>query len=155
MKIVVKRRSKLQAGAGVKLNKADGNTLVRTRASTESPASGSEGPAVEVVGADGKLVKVVRHSTYTTPTAYPTILRTENGGVTAKLDGDGIQVYNGSYLIEMNPSGAAVIFQKASGPYSVYFNLAALVRNLELRVEDYCDAGVDKSQTHLASAPHV
>lgn len=36
MKIVVKRRSKLQAGPGVKVDKADGNTILRTRSSTQS-----------------------------------------------------------------------------------------------------------------------
>lgn len=132
------------------------DTLYREDSEAEAPPAGyTEGAAVEVVGSDGKLVKVVQHSSWTTPTAYPTILKTENGGVTAKLDGDGIQVFNANYLIEMNPAGAAVVFRKQSGPYSITFDLSALLRDLAIRVDDYCDAGVDKSQTHIASAPHV
>jgi hypothetical protein len=153
MKIVVKRRGKLQAGPGVNIAKAKGNTLVRTRASNQSPSAGSEGAAVEVVGADGKLVKVVRHSTYATPTAYPTELRTVNTGVTAKLDASGITVSNANYEIYLNPAGGIVRFRQNAGPYVIEFDLATLARHLVIRTDDFCDGGVDKEQQHLGSVP--
>ena len=154
MKIVVKRRGKLQAGPGVKISKAKGNTLLRTRASNESPSVGSEGAAIEVVGADGRLVKVVRHSSYTSPSAYPTVLRTVNGGVTSNLDGNGIKVSNANYEIYLDPAAAIVRFRKNAGPYVIEFDLASLARHLVIRTDDFCDGGVDKSQQHLASVPH-
>lgn len=40
MRVRIKLRGKLQAGPGVKINKSDANTLVRTRASTESGGAG-------------------------------------------------------------------------------------------------------------------
>lgn len=119
-----------------------------------APGGYTEGAAVAVVTADGRLVDVVLHSSAGAPSGYPTVLKTENGGVTVKLDGDGVQVFNSNYLIEMNAAGAAVVFRKNSGPYSITFDLSALLRDLAIRVDDYCESGVDMSQTHLGSDPH-
>jgi len=134
------------------------DTLWQEEGEQGPPGSGSgytEGAAVEVVGADGKLVKVVQHSTYATPTAYPTVLRTVNSGVTANLDGNGIKVSNANYEIYLDPAGAMVRFRQNAGPYVIEFDLAALARHLTIRTDDFCDGGVDKSQQHLASVPHT
>lgn len=127
---------------------------LRRQAEPGAASGYTEGAAVEVVGADGKLVKVVRHSTAGTPSAYPTVLRSVNTGVTVTLDADGILVLNSNYEIRLKPSAGLVEFRQNAGPYVVQFDLASLARHVILRTDDYCDGGVDKHQDHLASVPH-
>ncbi len=126
---------------------------LRRQAEPAAASGYTEGAAVEVVDSTGKLVKVVRHSTYTAPSAYPTVLRTVNGGVTANLDGNGIKVSNANYEIELDPASAIVRFRQNAGPYVIEFDLAALARHLVIRTDDFCDGGVDKEQQHLGSVP--
>lgn len=95
----------------------------------------SEGAAIDVVGSDGKLNKVPKHSTWVTPTAYPTYLRTTTSGKTIILDSNGLEVDQGTYK-------ARIFFSD-------------LTKDLTLRELTICDAGVSKKILILASAPYT
>lgn len=153
MKIVIVRRRKLQAGAGVKLHKSDANTIVRTRASTESPAAGSEGPAVEVVGADGKLNKVPKHSTWVAPTNYPSLLAT-NGG-TAQMTGTAFVTALGNFAASLRAeSGEGLYIQKSGGATYLYIQENLITQIMTVREIDVCDGGVAKKMLVIGSAPY-
>lgn len=80
-------------------------------AGEELGGSGSgytEGAAFDAVGSDGKLGKVVRHSTYATPSAYPTELRSVASGVTVKANSAGLEV-SGTKTVTINASTGEVL----------------------------------------------
>lgn len=81
----------LQAGPGIKITKSRSRTLIEL-SNPIGAGSGSEGAAINVVGSDGKLNLVTKHSTWASPTAYPTDLRSVNTGRTVRLDADGLSV---------------------------------------------------------------
>lgn len=130
--------------------------------SSSSEGGYTEGAAVEVVqGSDSKLVKVVTHSTSTTPTAFPVILKTIASGVTGQLDGAGISVTSSGFDFYVTPSTAIVGAYTATR--SIVFDLSgsepaiAVTRSansLSIREIDVCDAGVAKKMLVLASAPY-
>jgi hypothetical protein len=101
----------------------------------EVPTPTPEGAAIEVVGTDGKLNKVPKHSTWVTPTSYPTYLRTTTSGKTVILDSNGLEVDQGTYK-------ARIFFSD-------------LTKDLTLRELTICDAGVSKKILILASAPYT
>lgn len=98
----------------------------------------SEGAAIDVVGSDGKLNKVPKHSTWVTPTNYPISLKTVNSGNSVTIDNYGLEVSNGTYT-------AKILFTE----------LASFAKNLSLRELTICDAGVSKKILILASAPYT
>ncbi|HSV73456.1 MAG TPA: hypothetical protein VLH79_06830 [Chthonomonadales bacterium] len=98
--------------------------------------SGTEGTAVEVVqGSDGKLVKVVKHSTAGTPTAFPPVLKVVNGSTSVLVDSTGVTI---------TTSGGKVC--------SIAF--ASIARDMSIRTISVCDAGTTKSMDILASAAY-
>jgi hypothetical protein len=106
-----------------------------------SEGGGTEGAAVEVVqGSDGKLVKAVKHSTATTPTAFPTALKVVNGTTSITLDSTGIT------MTDTAGSGKSL---------TLPFSALMAGKSVSLRVDDYCDGTTAKSQQHLATAPYV
>lgn len=152
MKIVIKRRPKLQAGPGVKLNKSDGNTLVRTRASTESPSSGSEGAPIDVVGSDGQLNKVPKHSTWATPSTYPSLLRVGGSGVDrTQMDGTEIVAGNSGLTIYVAITKSVIEMQGAN---TLSINESALTHDMSIKEIDVCVAGVAKKMLVIASDPY-
>lgn len=55
-----------------------------------------EGDAINVVGSNGKLNLVPKHSTWATPTTYPTELKTVNGTDTVTANASGVVVADSS-----------------------------------------------------------
>lgn len=94
-----------------------------------------EGAAIEVVGSSGLLNKVPKHSTWVTPTDYPTFLRTLTSGKKVTLDSNGLELDNGSQT-------ARIFF-------------TAFNKDLTIREISICDAGVTKKMLVLGSAPYV
>lgn len=136
MKIVLRKKGKLQAGSGIKLRNAQGNRLIKSTATSTGGTSYTEGAASDVVGTDGKLLKAVRHSTYATPSAYPTVVKMVNGTKSITLDSTGITMTDSS----------------TGKSFTIAFS--ALTQNVALRTDAYCDAGTDKTQMHVGSAPY-
>lgn len=101
----------------------------------ETPTPTPEGAAIDVVGSDGKLNKVPKHSTWVTPTNYPTFLRTLTSGKKVTLDSNGLELDNGSQT-------ARIFF-------------TAFTKDLTIREISICDAGVTKKMLVLGSAPYV
>lgn len=101
----------------------------------ETPTPTPEGAAIDAVGSDGKLNKVPKHSTWVTPTAYPTFLRTVTSGKKVTLDSNGLELDNGSQT-------ARIFF-------------TAFTKDLTIREISICDAGVTKKMLVLGSAPYV
>jgi hypothetical protein len=152
MKIVVKRRGKLQAGPGVKISKAKGNTLVRTRASNESPSVGSEGAAIDVPGSDGKLNKVPKHSTWAPPSTYPSLVRAgASGANVTQMDGDEILARNngGSIYVAITASRIEMF-----GANELLIDESDLTHNMSIKEIDVCVAGVAKKMLVIASDPY-
>jgi hypothetical protein len=91
----------------------------------------NEGAAVEVPGSDGKLVKVVRHSTATTPTTYMTALT----------------IYNTTCTVVQNASGITI-----TNASSKSIALASSVtQNIAFREVSVCDGGVAKKMLIFGS----
>lgn len=118
----------------VQVSRTDSTSVDSTVAEPPSPPT-PEGAAIDVVGSDGKLNKVPKHSTWVTPTAYPTYLRTTTSGKTIILDSNGLEVDQGTYK-------ARIFFSD-------------LTKDLTLRELTICDAGVSKKILILASAPYT
>ena len=70
---------------GITVVASDANVIIRG-SSTTGTASGDP---VDVVGSDGKLNAVVKHSTWASPTAYPQRLEIRSGSVTMSMSLDG------------------------------------------------------------------
>ena len=126
-------KSAADESVGVQVPRSD--TVSIPPVTEEIPIPTPEGAAIEVVGNDGKLNKVPKHSTWTTPTAYPTYLRTSTSGKTVTLDSNGLEVDQGTYK-------ARIFFSD-------------LTKDLTLRELTVCDAGVSKKILVLCSAPYV
>jgi len=94
----------------------------------------SEGAAIDVVGSDGKLNKVPKHSTWVTPTSYPTYLRTTTTGKNVIMDSNGIEVDNGTQTVR------------------IFFS--AFTKNMAIKEVDVCVGGVSKKMLILASDPY-
>ena len=103
--------------------------------STTQSSSYVEGGAYSAVGSNGKVGLVVKHSTYTTPTTYPTELRAVNGSTSVKLDSTGLII-------------------TASTGNTCTVNFAGITRSLSIREIDVCDAGTAKKMLILGSAPY-
>lgn len=93
------------------------------------------GDPIDVVGNDGKLNKVAKHSTWVTPTAYPTYLRTLTSGKSVTLDSNGLEIDNGTKSVR------------------IYFS--AFTKDIYLREIDVCDSGTPKKMLILGSDPYV
>lgn len=113
---------------------------VNTAKLAEMIGSSEEGDAIDVVGGDGKLNKVPKHSTWATPTGFPTLLKVVNGTTSITLDSTGITMAD-----------------TAGSGKSLTITFAALLagKTISLRVDDYCDGTTNKSQQHLATAPYT
>lgn len=101
-------------------------------------SSGPEGDAIGVVGGDGKLNLVPKHSTWVTPTTYPTAI-----GQT-----------DGNFYFESNSTGA-VFRNFGTSPTSILtINAADLTKNMSIKEIDVCVGGVNKKMLIIASDPY-
>jgi hypothetical protein len=151
MKIVVKRRGKLQAGPGVNIAKAKGNTLVRTRASNQSPSAGSEGAAIDVIGGDGKLNKVPKHSTWATPSTYPSLVRVgASGANVTQMDGSEILARNNGSTVYV-----AITYSRIElvGAHTLAIDESDLSHDMGIKTWDVCDSGSPAQAKFLSSDP--
>lgn len=122
-----------------------------------------ESAAISVVGTDGKLNLVPKHSTWATPSTYPTALRVVyvNGGVTLTIyiDGtEGIKVLDsasGDYT-KISPVGVVTVYNFANGksitisPTSLADNIAidsAGIKVVNHTSGDYVQLGIDGKLT--------
>lgn len=97
----------------------------------------TEGSAASVVGADGKLNAVRKHSTWGTPSTYPTVVKMVDGTSAILLNSDGLQIL------------------KSSGTVTVNILFADFTRNVALREIDVNDSGTAKKILLLASAAYT
>lgn len=142
MKIKIKRRrGQIQAGKNISVVEADANTII---SADDPPAgSGTEGDPISVVGSDGKLNTVPKHSTWSTPSAYPTALRAVDGGATNILDSDGLTLQGAAMDVFIDPVAGTATFDE--GTNSVTLDLSAAL-GFDLLVDS---SGV--TLTHTAS----
>jgi hypothetical protein len=123
---------KSEAAEPVAVQVSRSDSVSTDSVTAEVPTPTPEGTAIDVVGNDGKLNKVPRHSTWTTPTAYPTYLRTTTSGKNVTLDSNGLELDNG-----------------AGQTVRLFFT--AFTRNMTIREVDVCVGGVSKKMLILAS----
>jgi hypothetical protein len=95
----------------------------------------TEGTAASVVGADGKLNAVRKHSTWGTPSAYPTVVKMVDGSVSVTLNSSGLEINDGTYTVQ-------ILF-------------ADFARNVAMREIDVNDSGTAKKILLLASAAYT
>jgi len=94
------------------------------------------GLAFNAIGADGKLGAVVRHSSYSTPTTYPTELKVVNGSTSVLVGTTGVIITNAS-----------------SKTCTIAFS--EMTQNVSLREINICDGGTSKKMLVLGSAPYT
>jgi hypothetical protein len=136
----------------------------------QDPDPATEPDAIEVVGSDGKINVVPKHSTWTTPTAYPTALRVVAGGRTISIDSNGVAVQGaGSNYVSINDDGVTVSDGSSGGITMVagegvhvfnaagkdcYIQYSAITHNMGVKTISICSAGVTKSIDLIASDPY-
>lgn len=118
---------------GVQVSRTD--SVAVDQVSVETPGGSSEGGAINVVGADGTLNAVVKHSTWVTGTTYPSTLKTVDATKSVTINTTGIIVNNGTQT-------ARILYAD--------FN-----KDIQFREMDVCDGGVSKKILVLCSLPYV
>jgi len=94
----------------------------------------TEGSAYQAVGSDGKLGAVRKHSSYTTPSAFPTITKVVNSSTSVTMDSNGIEIHNGTNYVRIN---------------FVEFGEDCLMREWAV-----CNSGAPATARFLSSAPY-
>ena len=122
----------MKGEGGVKVTASNSNVIID---GFGVAGDGSDGDAVNTVGADGKLVAVVKHATAVTPVTYPTALGVVTASVTALINSTGFTMTNAS-----------------SKSFTVAF--AALTYDMSVREIEICDAGATKKMLIVGSAPY-
>lgn len=103
-------------------------------AGASSSGGTAENLSIEVIGSDGKLNKVAKHSSWVTPTNYPTEIR----------------VVNSANSVIISATGLTVI----AGSNSISLSFASIARNMSIRTISVCDGTTTKSMDIIASAPY-
>jgi hypothetical protein len=133
---------------GLKVSISDGRLIFDA-----SGIIGSEGAPIDVVGSDGKLNKVPKHSTWATPTVYPSFLATNNG--TAQMTSTAFIAALGNYAVSLRAeSGEGLYIQKSGGATYLYIQESAITKIMTVREIDVCDGGVAKKMLVIGSAPY-
>jgi hypothetical protein len=135
----------------------------------------SDGAAIDVVGDVGTLNKVPKHSTWSSPTAFPTVLgcgatgsspntRMTDAGMTVTGSSPNRTavvavtsfhaIHNSNYqaFIGADPSSGGVFVQNNS--HSLDIVIGAITRNMSIKEIDVCDGGVAKKMLVIASDPY-
>lgn len=111
------------------------NTDSVSSGSSESESQGAENGPINVVGADGTLNAVTKHSSWVTGTTYPSTLKTVDASKSVTINTTGIIVNNGTQT-------ARILYAD--------FN-----KDIQFREMDVCDGGVSKKILVLCSLPYV
>lgn len=84
----------LRAGPGVTVTKSPDATLIGIASGKNSTGATAAGAAISVVGSDGKLNLVPKHSTWSAPSTYPTALgvRAPAASIEIDINSGGIEV---------------------------------------------------------------
>lgn len=90
---------------------------------------------INVVGADGTLNAVTKHSSWVPGTTFPTTLKTVDGTNSIVLNTSGFEVNNGTQTVR------------------IFFN--AFTQNMSIKEIDVCVSGVNKKMLILASDPYT
>jgi hypothetical protein len=125
---------------------------VRTRASNQSPSAGSEGAAIDVIGSDGKLNKVPKHSTWATPSTYPSLVRVgASGANVTQMDGSEILARNNGATVYV-----AITYSRIElvGANTLAIDESDLSHDMSIKEIDVCVAGVAKKMLVIASDPY-
>jgi hypothetical protein len=146
--------------------------LIRRLIRQEAQELGTEGDAIDAVGSDGKLNKVPKHSTWTTPSAYPTVLKAEDGTtyILISATSGGLTVSSTAGTVQITPTSVVVNFAGGSSVNIVrgegihvynattgkdcYLQLSQVTADMSIREIDVCDGGTAKKMLVLASEPY-
>jgi hypothetical protein len=145
-------------------------TVTEGRIIIEASSGYIEGDAVEVVGLNGKLNAVVKHSTWATPTDYPSEIRVVSGGLIIQINlaNGGVHVDNGSgttafvgtggfgyedanHIIQGSATGFS-IENKTGGTLTI--DSGAITENMSIVEDDVCDSGTARRRLVIASEPY-
>lgn len=129
----------MSGAGGISVKVSDANVIIDGSGISVTGGGGTEGDPIQVVGSTGLLNTVPKHSTWATPTTYPTDLAIVNGSVTASMNvagfgyedanatlaaaAYGVTYVRGSDSFYANPSGffyrtaSATFVADASGIY--------------------------------------
>jgi len=111
----------MSGAGGISVKVSDANVIIDGSGISVAGGGGTEGDPIQVVGSTGLLNTVPKHSTWATPTTYPTNLAIVNGSVTASMNvagfgyedanatlaaaGYGVTYLRGSDGFRANPAG--------------------------------------------------
>ncbi len=167
------QRKKITGGPGIEVKVSSGNTVISALDGT----GGGGGTSDELHFNDGTIdididengIKLLNIASgdyakmYTTgalgvfsPTGSTKEVLISPSDGSLDITNGSISVTNGTKSIVIDENGITMTDTAGAGK-SLAITFAALLagKSVSLRVDDYCDAGVDKSQQHLASAPYV
>jgi hypothetical protein len=121
--------------------------------------TGASGSAVEFIGSNGRLGYGVRHSSYVTPTTYPTELGVVTGTTSISINSTGVRVVGGSVAVvtgstSITMGSTGFTMSNASGK-TCQILFGALTYDISVREIDICDAGVSKKMLVVGSAPYT
>jgi len=102
-----------------------------------SSEGSQEGSPISVVGSNGKLNLVPAHSTWVTPTDFPTELGQSN------------------YPAYFDANITGVLVKNLATSYQLNINVADITKNMTIKEVDVCDSGTPKKMLIIASAPYV
>jgi hypothetical protein len=133
---------------------SDNNILISV-----TGAGGSSGSPVEFITGNGKLGLGVRHSSYVTPTTYPTELGVVTGTTSISINSTGVRVVGGSIAVvtgstSITMGSTGFTMSNASGKTCQIF-FGALTYDISVREIDICDAGISKKMLVVGSAPYT
>ncbi len=119
--------------AALETNIGAGKDTLQTPRSTAADGSGyTEGAAANVVGSDGKLNAMVKHSTWATPSAYPVELRSFDTSVTNKLNSSGIESSHSSFSLTFNPTTGILTITRASNSKKITLSVASIADDVTI-----------------------
>jgi hypothetical protein len=109
---------------------------LQKRMSQLNNTESQENDSISVVGSNGKLNLVAKHSTWVTPTDFPTELGQTN------------------YPAYFNSNITGVMVKNLDTSYQLNINVADITKNMTIKEVDVCVGGVNKKMLILASDPY-
>jgi len=126
----------------------------RNETDTGAVAGGAaEGAAIDILGSDCKINKVPKHSTWTTPTTYPTLLKTSGGAADILIGPNDLIVAppgGGSTYSQLTKNSIVLV----NGGNNLEILASSLARPMSIRTIQVCDDGTLKNMDVIASAPY-
>ena len=127
------------------------------RSNEEGWYSYDEGPAVEVArSSDGKMIKVVAHSTAGIPDTFPQIVKVVVGDLSLTLDANGLVVEDADSgnTFTVSPAGVVTLLNGSTGKI-LTVDPDLITADMDVTEWDVANSGSPGKALFLSSAPYA